>query len=129
MSNAVSRRRVLMGVFGLAGIVLLGDLVFEVPRLLTRRYPSTPYDDLLSQLGDRESAARLGKAVLAAEPGFGGGSAAQALRRSPAKGSLRTGIDGDLASGRLIEIHGWLLPQTLVTVSAIAALEQKASPA
>jgi hypothetical protein len=115
----------LMGVFGLAGIVLLGDLVFEVPRLLTRRYPPSPYDDLLSQLGDRESAARLGKAVLATEPHFNGGSAAQALRQSAAKGSLRTGIDGDLASGRVVEIHGWLLPQTLVTVSAIAALEQK----
>jgi hypothetical protein len=118
-----------MGVFGLAGIVLLGDLAFEVPRLMTRRYAPTPYDDLLSQLGDRESAVRLGRAVLAAEPHFDGGSAARVLRQSAAKGSLRAGIDSDLTDGRVVEIHGWLLPQTLVTVSAIAALEQKASPA
>lgn len=129
MSEAVTRRRVLVGVFGLAGIVLLGDLLFEAPRLLTRRYAPTPYDDLLSQLENRESAARLGKAALAAEPHFDARSAARALRQGPAKESLRTAIDADLAGGRLTEIHGWLLPATLVTVSAIAALEQKASSA
>jgi hypothetical protein len=126
--TGVSRRPLLAGLVAVLGLGAAGAVVYEIPRLFGRRYPRTKYDDLLDQLGDRESAAKLGRASLAelnaindTAPAFDPAQAAADLRKGPGKGSLVQTVDADLALGRLIEIHGWVLPLSLVMVSSIAA--------
>jgi hypothetical protein len=117
----IARRPFLFGALGLAAAGVAGGLFYAVPKFLARRYPPTPYDDLLTQLDDRDSAARLGDAVVAAQPRFDAKAAAEALRQGPGKVSLKTGIDQDVAAGRLTEVRGWLLPETLAMAAGIAA--------
>lgn len=119
----IGRRPVLAVLVGLAA--LAGGLAYELPRLLAPRYKPTPYDDLLAQFGDRETAARLGRAVLAASPRpFDPASAAEALRNGPGKGSLGRAMAADIAQGRLVEVEGWLLPASLAHAAALAAAAQ-----
>src|SRR5205085_884429 len=51
----------LMGVLALAGLAWEAPKVF--PKLFARRYPPSPFDDLLALLPDRENAVRLGGAL------------------------------------------------------------------
>jgi hypothetical protein len=117
----IARRPVLSSLGALFGLGIAGSLIYEGPRLLGRRYPHTKYDDLLDQLPDRESAAKLGRVALADEPQFDPKSAADALRHGAANGSLPRAIAADVAQGRLVEVQGWVLPESLVRVSSIAA--------
>ncbi len=121
VKTQIARRPLLAGLLGLAGLGIAGGLVYEVPRLGHRRYPRSKFDDLLGQLGDRDSAAKLGAAVLAARPGFTAQAAARTLREGPGKGSLAHAVDGDIAGSRLVQVQGWLLPESLVLVAGIAA--------
>lgn len=120
--KTVGRRRLLTGILVLLGAA--GGLIYEYPRLIGRRYPRTPYDDLLAQLGDRERAAKLGTAVIAARPDFGAQAAAQALRSGLGRGSIARAVSADIAQGRLSTVQGWLLPESLILVSGIAAKAQ-----
>lgn len=117
----IARRPVLAAVLGALGIGVAGGLIYEVPTLFHRRYPRTPFDDLLSLLADRESATKLGAAVLAVRPGFDPQAEASALRRKIGDGSLAQAVADDIASNHLVEIHGWLIPATLASLSALAA--------
>lgn len=124
----ISRRPLLAGIMAVLGLGAAGGLLYEVPRLFGRRYPRTPYDDLLDQLGDRESAARLGRAALAEIPANSGiavlldpEKAAEALRQGPAQGSIARAVELDIVQGRVAEVHGWILPLSLLSVAAIAA--------
>lgn len=117
------RRKFLAGLLALFGLGMAG-VVYEYPSLFGRRYPRTKYDDLLTQLNDRDSAARLGAAVIAAEPDFQAGSAARELRRGPGKGSLERAVSRDITQGHLSPVQGWLLPDSLVLASGIAARAQ-----
>ncbi len=126
LPSLVARRPFLSGLLGVLGLGAAG-ILYERPRFLFRRYPATPYDDLLEQLGDsREGAARLGQAVLAARPGFRPEGAAMALRGGPGRVSLAKAVEADTAGGRLQTIQGWLLPEAVVLISGIAA---KTTPA
>ncbi|HEY2444657.1 MAG TPA: hypothetical protein VGI20_02840 [Rhizomicrobium sp.] len=117
----VARRPVLAGLLALGGTMFAAIAMLEVPRLLGPRYAASPFDDLLVKLPDRESAARLGAAWLAEKKDFDAQSAAKSLRASLAGRSLDAAIDSDLAKIRMVEAHGWLLPETLVTLCALAA--------
>jgi hypothetical protein len=117
----VTRRPVLAALLGLAGIALAAIAALEAPRLLSPRYAPSPYDDLLARLPDRESAARLGAAFLAENRLFDSDRSAKALRRRLATRTLDAAMDSDLAQTRMVEAHGWLLPETLVTLCALAA--------
>lgn len=86
-----------------------------------RRYPRTKFDDLLDQLTDRESAAKLGRAAIAETPHFDVKTAARALRTGSGEGSIAHAMDTDIAQGRLVIVQGWVLPESLVLVASIAA--------
>ena len=121
LKTRIARRPVLASLCALLGLGIAGTLIYEGPRLLERRYPRTKYDDLLDQLPDRESAAKLGHAVLAGEPRFDAKRAADALRHGAGHGSLSRALAADVVQGRMVEVQGWVLPDSLVLVAAIAA--------
>lgn len=133
--TGIARRPILKSVTALLGLGVAGGLIFEVPRLFGRRYPRTKFDDLLDQVPDRESAARLGQAAIAqierhkdVWPLPGAASAASDLRSGPGNGSIASAVQADIAKGRLVELQGWILPLSLVLVSVIAAEVQPAAP-
>lgn len=119
--SEIARRPLLAGLLGVLGIGAAGGLVYEVPRLMRPRYKRTKYDDLLSQLDDRDNAVKLGAAYLAQAAQFDPTAAAEALRHGEGKGSVARAVGADIAEGRLVQVHGWLLPESLVRIAGIAA--------
>lgn len=120
--SRIARRPLLASLAGVLGVAAVGGLAYETSSLFRRPYRPTPYDDLLTQLPDRDSAAKLGTAVL--KHGFDAKSAADALRHKLGHASLAQVVERDIARGELVEIHGWLLPVTLTTLAALAAQAQ-----
>jgi hypothetical protein len=117
----VARRPLLVWLVGLAGAAVVGIAAIEAPRIFAPRYAPTPFDDLFAKLPDRDNAARLGQAWLAENKAFDADKVAKALRVHLAERPLDTVIDSDLAGARIMEAHGWVLPETLVTLCALAA--------
>ncbi len=105
-----TRRRAVLTLVALQGPALFGP-----------HYPSTPFDDLLSRLPDRENASRLGSAVLKQETSFDAQAAAAQLRSRMGSRTLADVMNEDLQQRRLTEVHGWVLPETLTTLCALAA--------
>lgn len=109
-------RRALMAGLAAAGAVMAASL-YRFTDIFGKHYPSTPYDDLLTHLEDREQAAKLGAAVR-------GTPDAQALAvrlRAGMSGDLAAAAEADIAAGRLMEVEGWLLPQSVALLAALAA--------
>ena len=117
----IGRRRLLEGLAATAAIAVAATAVFEAPRLFAPRYAPSPFDDLLAKLPDRESAVRLGAAFLSGLKNFDAKRAAARLRKSLAAASLADAMDNDLRETRMVEAHGWVLPETLVDLCALAA--------
>ena len=117
----IARRPLLAGLLASAGIAVVGLAVIEAPHLLRPRYAPTPFDDLLAQLSDREAAIRLGAAYLSAQHSFNVQTTARSLRQRLSGTSFAAALDADLARGSLVEAHGWILPETLVFLCALAA--------
>jgi hypothetical protein len=123
-----SRRAVAVG-GGIAAALGLTALGVTMPRLLGHRYRRTPYDDLLAQLVDREAAVRLGQGVdeqIASYPNIDSrlpepAEMAKGLREYMRGRSLADVTKTELAQGKLIEVKGWVLPETLVLLSLLAA--------
>ncbi|HVW73152.1 MAG TPA: twin-arginine translocation signal domain-containing protein [Rhizomicrobium sp.] len=109
-------RRDLIAGMAAAGIALAAGL-YRFTDLFVKHYPPTPYDDLLGKLTDRAQAAKLGAKVAA----FDVQSQVARLRASLQNRSLAAAADADIAAGRMAEVEGWVLPQTLVSLSALAA--------
>ena len=103
------------------GIALAGGAAVEAPRWFHRRYKPSPFDDLLAALPDRDSAARIGAAVLAETSNFSPLGTAAALRGKLVGGPLVDAFSADVAGGRLIEVRGWILPESLADLCALAA--------
>ncbi|MEI9994146.1 MAG: hypothetical protein WDM91_06105 [Rhizomicrobium sp.] len=118
-----SRRAVTIG-GGIAAALGIGALGITVPRLLAHRYRRSPYDDLLAQLVDREAAVRLGQASIAetGQPPDPRGLARN-LRTRLERRTLAEVTNSDLAQGKLREVRGWVLPETLVLLSILAATQ------
>jgi hypothetical protein len=125
-----SRRAVAIG-GGIAAALGLTAIGITVPRLFGRRYRQTPYDDLLAQLVDREAAVKLGKVAYEKMGEISGiadlypkaPALASELRQRLERRTLAEVTRSDLATGRLVEIKGWVLPETMVLLSVLAALE------
>ncbi|HEX4273434.1 MAG TPA: hypothetical protein VHZ32_18730 [Rhizomicrobium sp.] len=111
----MNRRDIIAGIAA-AGIALAAG-VYHFTGLFVKHYPPTPYDDLLSKLTDREQAAKLGAKVTA----FDLQRRVAQLRASLQNRSLTTAANADIAAGRMAEVEGWILPLTLVSLSALAA--------
>jgi len=111
------KRRTLIGGVAAAGAVVAGG-IYRFTNLFVKHYPPTPYDDLLDRLTDREQAARLGAKAAGT---FDVPGKAAALRASLQGQSLGATATADIAAGRLVEVDGWVLPQTVAWLSALAA--------
>ena len=112
----MKRRDFIAGVAA-AGVVLVAGL-YRFTGLFAKHYPPTPYDDLLAQLTDREQASKLGaKTPLTSDAQ----NQAARLRASLQGRDLATAANADIAAGRLVEVDGWLVPQTLAELCALAA--------
>jgi hypothetical protein len=120
--RSYSRRAVAIG-GGIAAALGLTALGVSVPRLFGHRYRSTPYDDLFAQLIDRDAAVRIGKQALSDGHTVHAKALAKDLRQRLERRSLADVTRSDLALGRLIEIKGWVLPETLALLSMLAAKE------
>jgi hypothetical protein len=127
MSDRGSSRRAVTIGGGIAAALGIAALGITVPRLFGRHYRRTPYDDLLSLLIDREAAIRVGQvAAKTASDGVlhpDAAGLAKALRQRMERRTLAEVTNSDLAQAMVLEVKGWVLPQTLVMLSVLAALE------
>ncbi len=99
-----------------AGVAVAAGL-YRFTGLFAKHYAPTPYDDLLGQLVDRDQAARLGTKVAG-----GAKAAALAARLRPAlAGGLAGAAAADIQARRVQEVDGWLLPDSVALLSALAA--------
>ena len=115
-----TRRAMLLGA-GAAAITAASTFALKPRWLFGKRYPQTPYDDLLSLLADRGSASQLGKVYMQTYPSTDLSSEAVALRRQIAGRDLQAVMAGEAARGQLVEVSHWLIPQTLAGLCALAA--------
>jgi hypothetical protein len=89
--------------------------------LLRKRYAPSPYDDLLASLENRDGAAQIGETVLGAKENFDPMETAAKIRTRMKGHSLSELTQEDARKGDLIEAAGWVMPQTLAFVCALAA--------
>jgi hypothetical protein len=115
-----TRRKIVAGMAGGAAVVL-GAALYRFTGLFASRYPPTPYDDVLARLINREQAAKLGAAALRGMPGFSAARAAARLRAAFGAGGLSVAATIDVVNGRIMEANGWLLPQSVALLAALAA--------
>ena len=106
----------------IAGVVAAGTAavagLYRFTDLFVKHYAPTPYDDLLSRLTDREQATRLGAAL----PGtLKPGTLAARLRASLTSSGLAAAAEADVAAGRTMEVDGWVLPESVALLAALAA--------
>jgi hypothetical protein len=117
----LARRPLLKGLAGVAGLAIAGIALVEAPKLFAPHHPASPYDDLIAQLPNRDDAARIGAAYLAGQRSFNAGMAAGNLRKDLASHSLATILENELTAAHMAEAHGWVLPQSLLSLCALAA--------
>jgi len=118
--TAIARRPLLTGLLTALGIAAAGGVAYEAGLFGPSR-PRSPYDDLLALLPDRAHAVELGKAVLADNPGLDASAVAATLHVRIAGRSLSDMLAADIAEHAVAEVHGWVLPQTLAQLCALAA--------
>lgn len=111
------RRRTLIASVAVAGAAVVAGLS-HFTNLFIKHYPPTPYDDVLAALADRERAARFGTLVHDVP--------APAPLAARLRGILKSnGVAGaaasDIAAGRLAEVDGWVVPESVALLSALAA--------
>jgi len=112
----MKRRGVIAGLMTAGAAVAAG--LYRFTDLLAKHYAPTPYDDVLASLSDREQAARIGAFV----PGTPAPKTLAARLRALLKpDGLAGAVKADLAADRLVEVDGWLLPQSVALLSALAA--------
>ncbi|MGA9797284.1 MAG: hypothetical protein WBQ17_17295 [Rhizomicrobium sp.] len=121
LKTNIARRPLLASLLGVAGLAVVGGGVYEGLRNAARRYPPTPYDDLLYKLSDRESAKALGAQVLAGATHFDPKTTAKALRLKLRHKNLARVLEAEITHGDAVELRGWVIPQTLASLCALAA--------
>lgn len=110
------RRSLIAGVAAASAAVAAG--LYRFTDLFVKHYASTPYDDVLATLADREQAARFGASVAGAPDANG---LAAKLRPMLKSVGLTAAAKADVTAGRVIEVDGWVVPQSVALLSALAA--------
>jgi hypothetical protein len=108
------RRALLTGMTALAALAAGAAWKFQ---LFGKHYPPTPYDDLLSQIADREPAILFGGAARKSLPGPV--QLAAALRRDGRDLSARA--QAEPGEAQVTEVAGWIVPQSVALYAALAA--------
>jgi hypothetical protein len=119
--STITRRPFLAGFLAAFGVGIVGGGIYEFPKLFKKHYPPTPYDDLLALLPDRDAAVRLGKADAAVSSATSTQALAAHLRAEFGPRPLLEILEADLRSNRLVELKGWVLPESLVSLCTLAA--------
>lgn len=115
------RRTIIAGVAALGAAIAAG--LYRFTDLIVKHYPPTPYDDVLARLSDRDSAALFGRAVHGAPDAP---ALAARLRALPA--DMTTAAQADIAANQLAEVEGWLVPESVMLLAALASKTRTASP-
>jgi hypothetical protein len=118
MKELLTRRNI---VIGAGGAVVLAAAAYEGVHLLAKRRAPTPYDDLMARLDDRDADAQIGEMVLANFDNFDAKTVAAELRLRLQSKSLPDVMLDDVRGGRVMEAGGWVLPETLALLCALAA--------
>jgi hypothetical protein len=114
----LSRRQTLY-LGGSAAVLVAGGVGGRL--LLRKRYAPTPYDDLIALVHDRDAAAQIGETVLAQVDDFEPVAMAVDLRTRIAGRPLGAVLTEDAGDEKLVEAGGWVLPETLGLICALAA--------
>lgn len=109
------RRGLMVG----AGALMAAGMTLGLHVLLRKRYPPTPYDDVLGQLGDREWAEKFGAQAMTAD--FRADAAAARLRTLLGQGKLESAAVRDAQEGRLVEAAKWLVPESVALMAGLSA--------
>ena len=112
-------RRLAIGALAMAAAAVLA--VRELRLLPRHAYKKSQYDDLLSLLDDRDAAARFGRPLL--KPSFEAAAAATVVRRELRDQTLRNLAVQEAWHGQVFEMAGWIVPQSLALLCALAAAE------
>jgi len=112
----MKRRTVLGGVAAVGAVVAAG--LYRFTDLFVKHYPPTPYDGVLAALTDRDEAAKFG--ALMRDAGTPESLAAK-LRAIGNPNALARAAQSDIAAGRLSEVDGWVVPECVALLSALAA--------
>ena len=111
------KRRAVVGSLALAGAAVTAGL-YRFTDLFVKHYLPTPYDDVLAALADRGRAAQFG-AMVRDTPAP---SVLAAKLRSDLKPNGLAGLArSDIAADRLVEVDGWVVPDGVARLSALAA--------
>jgi hypothetical protein len=119
----MNRRGMLAGAGALI-VALAAGAVWTI-KPFRKHYAPTPYDDLLSKLDDRDWAARFGAAAQRALPDYRPQAAAVRLHGLVGSGTLKTAALRDAGTGRLVEVKGWLVPESVALIAALAKSNTK----
>jgi hypothetical protein len=111
------KRRAFIAALTAAGVAVTAGL-YRFTDLFVKHYAPTPYDDLLARLTDREQAAKLGAQLTGS---FDLASQSARLRDTFRKQDLAAAVNADLAAGHMVEVGGWVLPETVAILSALAS--------
>jgi len=121
MKELLTRRNI---VIGAGSAVVLTAAAYEGVHLLRKRYAPSPYDDLLARLDNRDADTQIGEAVLADVDDFEAKLVAAQLRARLERESLTQATLHDVRDGHMLEAGGWVLPETLALLCALAAKAQ-----
>ena len=113
------KRRSLLAGLGVTVAAAAGGTAWKL-RLFRKRYPPSPYDDVLGKLDDREWAAKFGETAQTALPRFTPADAAAQLRSRLAHDSLQAVALREAEGDRLVEAGGWLAPESVALIAALA---------
>lgn len=111
------RRRGVLGAIVAAAVVAAGGAAWRF-HFFGPHYKPTPYDDLLNQITDRAPASMFGKEALATMPGMSAPELARLLR---GKAGLAAMAGRDPGQGRVREVAGWVVPESVARYAALAA--------
>ena len=112
------KRRTILAGLGMLAVAASGAAWKLRP--FRKQYPPSPYDDVLAALDDRDWAAKFGAAALAAMPDFAPETGAALLRPRLHRDTLQTIALRDAEAGRLVEAGGWLVPESVAVIAALA---------
>jgi hypothetical protein len=114
----MKRRALLLGSGAVLATAAGGVLAWKL-RLFKPHYAPTPYDDVLNRLDDREWARRFGAQSMTNMPPAD--ATAARLRTLLGNGTLQQAALRDAEEGRLAEAAGWVVPESVALMAALAA--------
>jgi hypothetical protein len=117
-----SRRTTILAALGFGALAGTGFGLTRLVERLAHRYPRTPYDDLLSQLDDRDAAVKVGRGLVRQFAPQGAGALASELRARLAQSPLGDASLRDSIGGAVVEANGWVVPITLARLCSLAAV-------